>query len=252
MNTPFSLNGQAALVTGGGTGIGKAIATCMAASGARVVICGRRQDVLEEACRQMGERASFVVHDVAQSDRAEALIETVTQQAGAPTILVNCAGIHLKKTLTQTTDAELLNLLNIHLVGAYALTRAVIAPMKQQGGGSILFISSMAAVFGIPLVSAYAAAKSALLGVVRTLAAEVSCDGIRVNAIAPGWIESDMTKNVMKDDPERFARILQRTPMGRFGVPEDIGWGAVYLASPAAKFITGQQLVIDGGVSIGF
>lgn len=252
MDNPFSLDGQVALVTGGGTGIGKAIAACMAASGARVVICGRREDVLKDACKEMGERASCVVGDVAQADRAEALIETVTQQAGAPTVLVNCAGIHLKKPLTETTDAELLNVLNVHLVGSYALTRAVIPVMKQRGGGSILFITSMAALFGIPSVSAYAAAKSSLMGVVRTLAAEVSADGIRVNAIAPGWIESDMTKEVMKDDPERLNRILQRTPMGRFGTPEDIGWGAVYLASPAGRFITGQQLVIDGGVSVGF
>lgn len=252
MDNPFSLDGQVALVTGGGTGIGKAIAACMAASGARVVICGRREDVLKDACKEIGDRASYVVHDVAQTEGADSLIGTVTQQAGAPTILVNCAGIHLKKPLTETTDAELLNVLNVHLVGAYALTRAVIPVMKQQGGGSILFITSMAAMFGIPLVSAYAAAKSSLMGVVRTLAAEVSADGIRVNAIAPGWIESDMTEEVMKDDPERLARILQRTPMGRFGTPEDIGWGAVYLASSAGRFITGQQLVIDGGVSVGF
>lgn len=252
MDNPFSLDGQVALVTGGGTGIGKAIAACMAASGARVVICGRREDVLKDACKEMGERASCVVHDVAQTEGADSLIKTVTQQAGVPTVLVNCAGIHLKKPVTKTTDAELLNVLNVHLVGSYALTRAVIPAMQPRGGGSILFITSMAAMFGIPLVSAYAAAKSSLMGVVRTLAAEVSADGIRVNAIAPGWIESDMTKEVMKDDPERLARILQRTPMGRFGTPEDIGWGAVYLAGPAGRFITGQQLVIDGGVSVGF
>jgi gluconate 5-dehydrogenase len=122
----------------------------------------------------------------------------------------------------------------------------------DRGSGSILFITSMAAVFGIPGVCAYAAAKSALSGLVRCYATELSPVGIRVNAIAPGWIATDMTQKAMADDPERQHKILSRTPMRRFGTPEDIGWGAVYLCSPAASFVPGQQLVVDGGVSIGF
>jgi gluconate 5-dehydrogenase len=110
----------------------------------------------------------------------------------------------------------------------------------------------MAALFGIPQVVAYAAAKSAHLGMVRTLAAEVSGQGVRVNAIAPGWIESDMMRRALDGDPARRDKILGRTPMGRFGEAQDIGWAAVYLCSPAAKFVTGVVLPVDGGASIGF
>ena len=110
----------------------------------------------------------------------------------------------------------------------------------------------MASLIGIPLVSAYSAAKSAHLGLVRTLAAEVSSKGVRVNAVAPGWIESDMMRTAMNGDAERRAKVLGRTPMARFGASEDIGWAATYLSSPAARFVTGVVLPVDGGASIGF
>ncbi len=132
------------------------------------------------------------------------------------------------------------------------LTRAFIPQFVERGSGSILFITSMAAVFGIPDVSAYAASKSALLGLLRTYATELSPKGIRVNAIAPGWIETDMSKKRCKMTNKDLNRILSRTPMNRMGKPEEIGWAAVYLCSDEASFITGQQLIVDGGVSIGF
>ena len=124
--------------------------------------------------------------------------------------------------------------------------------MIARGHGSVIFIASMASLFGIPRVIAYSAAKSAFIGMVRTLATEVSGDGVRVNAIAPGWIDSDMMRKALDSDPARRDKILARTPMGRFGEAEDIGYAAVYLSSPAAKFVTGTVLPVDGGVSIGF
>ena len=124
--------------------------------------------------------------------------------------------------------------------------------MIERRSGSILFITSMAAIFGIPQVVAYTAAKSACTGMVRALATELSPHGVRVNAIAPGWIETDMTRKAMDGDPERRRKILGRTPMGRFGETDDIGQAAVFLCSPAAKFITGVVLPVDGGASIGF
>ena len=124
--------------------------------------------------------------------------------------------------------------------------------MMRHKAGSILFIASMASLFGIPKVVAYSAAKSAYLGMVRAMATELSPHGVRVNAIAPGWIETDMSRAAMKADPEREKKILSRTPMGCFGEPDDVGMAAVYLCSPAAKFITGVVLPVDGGVSIGF
>ena len=138
------------------------------------------------------------------------------------------------------------------MVAAFALTRAALPGMIKRQHGNILFTASMASLFGIPYVSAYSTAKAAYLGLVRSLAAEVSAHGVRVNAIAPGWIESDMMRSALDNDPARKAKILGRTPMNRFGQAEDIGWAATYLCSPAGRFVTGVVLPVDGGASIGF
>ena len=124
--------------------------------------------------------------------------------------------------------------------------------MVERKQGTILFTASMASLFGIPLVIAYAAAKTAMIGVVRTLTTELSPHGIRVNAIAPGWIETEMSRHALEGDPARMNKVIGRTPMAKLGEPADIGWAAVYLASPAGKFVTGTILPVDGGASIGF
>jgi gluconate 5-dehydrogenase len=151
-----------------------------------------------------------------------------------------------------TTPTEFTAVLHTHVVAAHALTAAALPGMIERGRGNVLFTASMASLFGVPLVMAYSAAKSAYLGIVRTLSSEVAQHGVRVNAIAPGWIESPMLNAALDNDPDRKRRILDRTPMKRFGTPEDVGWAAVYLCSPAAKFITGVVLPVDGGASIGF
>ncbi len=171
---------------------------------------------------------------------------------GGATILVNNAGIHLKKPALEETPDEWQKLLDVHVLGAMALTRAVAPEMLEQGAGSIVFVTSMAALFGVPEVAAYSAAKSATLGLVRALAVEWSGRGVWGNAIAPGWIDTAMSRRALEADPDRKNRILMRTPMARLGEPEDVGWAAVYLCSSQAKFVTGQQLAVDGGVSIGF
>jgi NAD(P)-dependent dehydrogenase (short-subunit alcohol dehydrogenase family) len=251
--SPFSLAGETALITGGATGLGLAIARSFVAAGARVVIAGRREALLQKAAADLGANASYVCHDITRHAAADDLVAAATRAAGAPPgILVNNAGIHLKKPAVETTPEEFTAVLNTHVVGAHALTRAVLPGMIGRRHGSVLFIASMASLFGIPLVVAYAAAKSAHLGMVRTLAAEVSAHGVRVNAIAPGWIETEMSRQATDDDPARKQRVLGRTPMGTFGTPEDIGWAAVYLCSPAARFVTGTVLPVDGGMSIGF
>jgi len=124
--------------------------------------------------------------------------------------------------------------------------------MIKRQHGSILFTGSMASLFGIPLVIAYTAAKAAMVGMTKGYATEFSPHGVRVNCIAPGWIETEMSRKAMDGDPVRKSKILGRTPMARFGTPADIGWAAVYLSSPAAKFVTGAVLPVDGGVSVGF
>jgi len=244
----FSLQGETALITGGGSGLGLGIASCFVKAGARVILVGRREDVLAGAARDLGEAASFVTHDVTDFAAAGALVE----RAGPVSILVNNAGIHLKKPAVQTTPDEFNSVLQTHVVAAHALTCAVLPGMIARQHGNVLFTASMASLFGLPQVVAYAAAKSAYLGMVRTLATEVSPLGVRVNAIAPGWIDSQMMRNAMQGDPQRRDRILQRTPLGRFGTADDIGWAAVFLCSRAANFVTGIVLPVDGGASIGF
>lgn len=254
MNFPdaFSLSGEVVLITGGGTGIGLAMAQAMHAAGARVVLVGRREPELCAAAKSLGDRASFVVHDITQLDAAAALIERVTREVGAITCLVNNAGIHLKKPAVETTPAEFQMVLNTHIVGAHALVRAVAPGMIARKHGTILFTASMASLFGIPLVIAYTAAKTAMVGMVKGYATELSPHGVRVNAIAPGWIETEMSRKALDGDPGRKAKILGRTPAAKLGAPSDVGWAAVYLASPAAKFVTGVTLPVDGGASIGF
>ncbi len=249
----FSLAGETALITGGGTGLGFGIASCMAAAGAKVVLVGRREPELKAAAEQIGASASYVAHDITRLDAASELVQKAEAAAGSPvSILVNNAGIHLKKSAVDTTPDEFQSVLTTHVCAAHALSRAVLPGMIERGHGNILFTASMTSFMGIPLVIAYSAAKSAYLGMTRALASEVSSNGVRVNAIAPGWIESPMLRQALASDSNRTNKILSRTPMGRFGDPEDIGWTAVFLASPAAKFITGVALPVDGGASMGF
>ena len=249
----FSLAGEMALITGGGTGIGFAMARCFAQAGARVVLVGRRAAELESAVTKIGPAAFALPFDIRDSGRVSELESSVRNSTGqSPTILVHNAGIHLKKPATETTVDDFRDVLETHVLAAHALTAALLPGMQEVGRGSILFTASMASLFGIPRVIAYSAAKSAYLGMVRTLATEVSAKGVRVNAIAPGWIESDMMRKALDSDPARRDRILARTPMGRFGTAEEIGWAAVFLCSSAASFITGTILPVDGGASIGF
>ncbi len=250
---PFRLDGECAIITGGATGLGFGMAKCFVACGSKVVLVGRREPELKSAVAELGGAATFVSHDVTMHDRAADLLATAARVAGAePTILINNAGIHLKKPVTETTTAEFAAVLNTHVLGSHALTQAILPGMIERRHGNILFIASMTSLFGIPLVAAYSAAKSAYVGMVRSIASEISQHGVRINAIAPGWIESEMMLKALSGDPARSAKILSRTPMGRFGHAEDIGWAAVYLCSPAAQFVTGTVLPVDGGASIGF
>jgi len=252
VKNPFSLKGEIALITGGGSGLGLGMAKSFVAAGARVVLVGRREAVLQQAAKALARSARFEIHDITQLDAAEALVARAQKHFGPITILANNAGIHLKKPALETTATEFQSVFQTHVAAAFALSRAVLPGMIRRQHGNILFTASMASLFGIPLVAAYTTAKTAQLGLVRSLATEVSSCGVRVNAIAPGWIESDMMHQALKGDPVRSQKILSRTPMNRFGVAEDIGLAAVYLCSPAAKFITGVVLPVDGGASIGF
>lgn len=248
----FSLAGELAVITGGGTGLGFGIAQAFVASGAKVVLVGRREDVLADAVKQLGGAASYEVHDVTKTSSAPELIARIRKSAGDPTILVNNAGTHLKKPAVDTTEAEFCTLMDTHVTASFALSRAVAPVMIEHGHGNLIFMASMTSYMGMPNVIAYSTAKSAYLGLVRSFAIELAPSGVRANAIAPGWIETPMLHKALDNDLPRKNRILQRTPMSRFGNPEDIGWAAVYLCSPAACFVNGVILPIDGGAVIGF
>jgi gluconate 5-dehydrogenase len=249
---PFDLTGQTALITGGGTGLGLGIAQCFVTAGARVVLVGRREAELVQAARTLGDRAFVLRGDVNELATLPTLVDAAEALAGPVSILVNNAGIHLKKDALATSDAEFAAVLQTHVLGAFALARETGRRMTARRHGNVLFIASMASLFGIPKVAAYSAAKTAALGLVRTLATEWGESGVRVNAIAPGWIQSAMMAGALANDPARSAKILGRTPLGRFGDPSDIGWAAVYLSSPAAQFVTGIVLPVDGGAAMGF
>lgn len=251
-SSPFSLKGEIALVTGGGTGLGLAMTKCLVAAGARVAIVGRRQTVLDEAVAALGTRVTSIVGDVNDLESAPALIHSVVECVGSPTILVNNAGIQLKKPALVTTDQEFANVMQTHVRASFALAREGAKVMLPSHKGSIIFIGSMAGMMGIPEVAAYSTAKAAVMGLTRALAMEWSGAGIRVNAIVPGWIDTGIARETLNRDPERKAKIISRTPLQRMGEGADIGWAVVYLCSPAAKFVTGTILTVDGGAAIGF
>ena len=248
----FSLEGKLALITGGGTGLGFAIAKTFSRAGARVVITGRRETVLEEAVEKLGESSQYIVNDIRDLKTLPKLVEEIENDMGVIDILVNNAGVNLKKIATQISDEEFSNIIQTNLTGLFALTREVSKKMVARKKGSIIMITSMAAMYGLSQVAAYSASKSGVLGMTRVLASDLSPDGVRVNAIAPGFIESPMLLKALNADPDRKNRVLARTPMKEFGKPEDISYAALYLASDASRFVTGVNLPVDGGNSIGF
>lgn len=247
----YSLDGRTALVTGGGTGIGFAIASCLAAAGAKVLLAGRRADVLEKACAEIAG-AEPVRLDLSDVDMVQDQARTALQQQGGIDILVNNAGNTLKKPFVESTIAEFDSVFDVHVRGALELTRAILPGQLERGSGSVIFTSSMTAFIGQPNVLGYTVAKTAISGVIRGLAAEVSAGGVRVNGVAPGWIDTDLYRKATAGDIPRQQKILGRIPMARLGTPDEVGWACAFLASNAARYITGQVLLVDGGAEAGF
>lgn len=248
----FSLKGKLALITGGGSGIGFYIAQCMVQAGAKVVLTGRREAVLQETVEKLGSKATYFVNDITQLDTIPALVEAIETQCGPIDILVNNAGINMKKFAVEVTDADFDKVIQTNLHAVFSMTRECGKRMIERKSGSIIMITSMAAIYGIDRVVAYTASKSAVGGIVKALTTEFSPYNVRINAVAPGFIETPMMLTAMNGDPSRRDKAMDRTPMGTWGKPDDVGWATVFLASNAAKFITGVSLPVDGGNSIGF
>lgn len=242
----YSLEGQRAVVTGGTRGIGFAVAQCLIESGARVTITGTSEAGVEAAVARLGPNAAGAIINLSHHDTVDPVVEEILA-TGDIDILVNNAGNTIKKSVDDMGIDEFYSVLDVHVGGAYAMVKAVLPHMSARGQGCIVFTASMASYLGIPLVIGYSAAKSAYVGMVRALSVELGGRGIRVNGVAPGWIDSDLFRNAQSGDPERYNKVINRIPSGEVGQPEDIGWAVAYLASPAARYVNGHILDVDGG-----
>jgi NAD(P)-dependent dehydrogenase (short-subunit alcohol dehydrogenase family) len=243
---------KVAVITGGASGIGLAIAKRFIAGNIKVIIVGRDSAKLKAACRALGENSDFFSCDLSDLAAIPSMVQTIIDKHGRIDILVNNAGINLKKPMLEVSDDEYQKIILTNQTSAFCISRAVAGFMKEQEEGCILNISSMASIYGLPNVIAYTASKAAIEGMTRSMAVELAPLGIRVNCIAPGFIRTNMSSVALDNDPGRKNRVLARTPMGRLGKPEEVAGAAYFLVSEEASFITGVVLPVDGGNSIGF
>lgn len=252
----FRLDGRVALVTGASRGIGKAIAVAMGQAGADVAVAGRDAQTLAPVAAEieaLGRRALAVPLDVARVESIGAAVERVVAGLGRVDILVNNAGTNIRKDSLDYTPEDWDYVVDTNLKGTFFLTQEVGRRMVEQRAGKILNIGSMSAYLGLPTLPAYSSTKAALQQLTRMLAVEWADYNVQVNAIAPGWIATDLTAP-LQEKPElrpRYEWVISRTPAGRFGTPEELAGAAVFLCSPAADFITGQVLAVDGGILAG-
>ncbi len=255
---PGRLQDKVAIITGAGQGIGAAIALRFAEEGARVVIAEINQATgaaVAEALAAQGHSARFVPTDVAEAASVDAMVAATVRHFGPPQILVNNAGINVFDDPLRLTDAEWQRCFSVDLLGAWHGCRAVLPHMLAQGKGSIVNIASVHAFQIIPHTFPYPVAKHGLLGMTRALAIEYAAQGVRVNAICPGWILTQINVdywNTFPDPAAERARTEARQPMQRVGTVDEVAWPALFLASDEAGFITGATLVVDGGKSIQF
>lgn len=243
-----ALTDQIAVVTGAGRGIGRAIALAFAKSGADVVCISRTSDNSARVAAEvmaLGRRAWPRAVDVANAADVAAATTWLLEQTGRVDILVNNAGVTSDTLLLRMSEAEWDMVLNTNLKGAYLVTKALARQFLKQRSGRIINVASVAGLIGNAGQCNYAASKAGLIGFTKSLARELATRGITVNALAPGFIETDMTAGL---DEGTRAEVLRRIPLGCFGKPEDIAEAAVFLAGPAGRYITGQVLTVDGGM----
>jgi 2-deoxy-D-gluconate 3-dehydrogenase len=249
----FRLEGKTAVVTGASRGIGRAIALALAGGGADVALLGRDEATLapvaEEIERDLGRRTAVVAADVGDLETHEAAVEAIVGRLGQIDILVNNAGINVREESLNYSPADWDQVTGVNLRGTFFFTQACARRMVPRRQGKILNIASMSSFIGLPLTIAYTASKAALMQMTRLLAVEWAEHNIQVNAIAPGWINTELTAPIRGTPREQW--VLNRTPAGRFGEPEELAGAAVFLVSPAADFITGQTLAVDGGILAG-
>lgn len=244
---------KVALVTGGSSGIGLAIATRFAKEGYKTIITGRNPEKLNDAVASIEGDVTGLQFDMDWLEKIPAFVEELTSKFGKIDVLINNAGINQKKPFLEVEDQEFQRIVHTNQTAIFSLSREVVKSMVAGGHkGSIVNITSMAAQYGIPKVISYSAAKTALEGMTRAMAVELAPMGIRVNAVAPGFIRTPMSAKALDSDPERKNKVMSRTPMGILGEPFEVANAVYFLASEEASYITGVSLCVDGGNSIGF
>ncbi len=241
-----------AIVTGGNSGLGYATAKKFCDNDYKTYVIGRSKEKTLTACQEMGTNAIPVLFDLTNLDEIPAMVKKIADAEGQIDVLVNNAGINMKKEFTEVTTEEFTTIIHTNVTSVFVVSREVVKVMKENDGGSIVNISSMAAQYGIPKVIAYSASKTAIEGMTRSMAVDLAQFGVRVNCVAPGFIKTPMTAKALDSDKERKDKVFSRTPMGKMGDPEDIADAVFYLASNGAKFTTGIIMPVDGGNSIGF
>jgi len=249
----FDLSGKVAVVTGGNGGIGLGMARGLVRAGAHVVVAGRNGEKSAAAVRELqllGGSASALGVDVRDEGSVEQLMTETVQRCGRLDILVNNAGINIRKPPQTVSLAEWQQVLDTNLTSAFLCSRAAHAHLKQAGGGKIINIGSMLSIFGASFAPAYGASKGGVVQLTRSLASAWAADNIQVNAVLPGWIDTELTQKARIDVDGLHDRVLARTPAGRWGTEDDLSGIAVFLASAGSDFVTGVAIPVDGGYSI--
>lgn len=252
MPTQHDFQKRIVVVTGGARGLGFATAKRLIDSNAKVVITDLEEDALAKAAVELGENAYYRIQDVSDYAATPALVDDIEKNIGPIFGLVNNAGVHFKKPIWEVADDDWLRVTSINQNGVFVMTRECLRYMRERHAGSIVMVSSMGGLLALPTAIAYVTTKTALIGMTRSLAVDLGPDSIRVNAICPGFIDTEMTRKILDGDPARAAKIKGRIPMPRLAQPEDIAALTTFLCSDDSTYITGQAIAIDGGFSVGF
>ena len=253
MAAVFDLKGKVAIVTGGNGGIGLGMARGLADAGARVVIAARNATKSAAAVKALegrGGQALALETDVADERSVARLVDTTRERWGRLDILVNNAGINIRKPVHELEPDEWRRVLDTNLTSAYLCSRAAYAAFKAVGGGKVINIGSMMSLFGASFAPAYGASKGGIVQLTRSMAVAWARDNIQVNAVLPGWIDTELTQNARREVSGLHDSVLRRTPAGRWGGIDDMAGVAVFLASAASDFVTGTAIPVDGGYSV--
>jgi len=246
----FSLQGKVSLVTGGGRGIGLGIARALAGAGSDLVMVARTESQLQEAAEgivaEFGRQVEIVTADLTHVEMFPSIIQRTLDRFGRLDVFVNNAGSNIRKSFLEVTEEDFQQVMAIQLKSAYFLAQAVAQEMVRAGSGKIINLASLTSKIAVPNISIYGAAKGGIFSLTKAMALELASHNINVNAVAPGYVRTAMTEAAFKDK-DRLEWMLSRIPLARFGTAEDIGNTVLFLASPAADYLTGEVIYVDGG-----